>query len=253
MLYRPIIWLLVGAVLIPLALVVSLTWLPSSIAEAQAYGAAGACKEPILNGSGCWTEISAVETGTEIVPHKRSAEYYVHLQDDFGQQRVLVFYRRAFDQLRPGQLVSARFWNGYVALIHVPGQDDLVSEDEPGTTVGYALLLALFTLLIGAIFFLGGLGVHREYGSWTRSVPGEDFGSDMFDAVPPPARPWVAGLVGIGLVTIVGALIAHLIFGAPLVPAILLCAGLGALLWAWALFHRVRSIAQRRSLPRKPR
>lgn len=121
---KPITGLAVGAVLIPLGLAISLTWLPSSIADALAYQAAGACKEPIPNGSRCWTEVSAVETRTEVVRHSKSSSYYVDLEDGFGTQRVEVTKTSLFEALQPAARVSARFWNGSVAIGSTsPGYD----------------------------------------------------------------------------------------------------------------------------------
>lgn len=237
---KPVTGVVVGAVLIPLGLAISLTWLPASIADALAYNAAGACQEPIPNGSGCWTEMNAVETGTEAVRRGKSISHYVDLEDDFGTQRVEVRNTSAFQSLEPGQSVSVRFWKGSVVVIHVPGHGDLLSEGEPGTTAGFALLVVLGTILFGGIFFLGGLGVHRDQGSWTRSVSRDEFGKELFDAVAPPARRWVQALFTIGLAAVVGPLFAHGLFGAPVLPAVLVCAGLGALVWAWILRHRSR-------------
>lgn len=234
--------------LVPLGLVMSLTWLPSSIADAIAYGGAGACKESIPNGSGCWTEISAVVTGTKVVPHRRSDSYYVDLEDDFGQQHVEVVHNNVFDDLRATQSVSARFWKGEVTLLHVPGAGDLTSENEPGTKAGWAALAVAITLLFGGIFFLGAVGVHRDRRSWTVSVSRDEFGRDMVDAVAPAARRWLEAILMVALVAIFGAIFAHAIFGASILSAALVCTGLGALLWAWSLHHRARmALAKRNS------
>jgi hypothetical protein len=237
---RPITGLVLGSVLVPLGLVFSLTWLPSSVADAFAYGAAGACKEAVPNGSGCWTEVSAVVTGTKVVPHRRSDSYYVDLEDDFGHQHVEVAHSHVFDGLQPPQAVSARFWKGDVTLLHVPGAGNLTSESEPGTKAGWAAVSVAAILLFGGVFFLGALGVHRDRRSWTVSVSRYEFGRDMVDAVAPAARRWVEAVLIIGLIGIFGAILAHAVFGASILFAALVCTGLGALLWAWSLHHRAR-------------
>ncbi|HET9849234.1 MAG TPA: hypothetical protein VFR68_11835 [Candidatus Dormibacteraeota bacterium] len=250
---KPVIGLVLGSVLIPLGLVLSFTWLPSSIAEATSYADAGPCKEPIPNGNRCWTEVGAVVKGTEVVHHSKSSSYYVDLQDDFGTQRVEVAPNGTFDALRPAQTVSARFWRGNVALIHVQGADDLTSESEPGTQLGWAIMAVVATLLAGSVFFLGALGVHRVERSWTVSVTRAEYGEDMLDAVAPPARRWLQAILVIASLGFCGGVLAHAIFGAALIPAGLISAGMGALLSAWLLHHQVRTSPARRQPGRKHR
>ena len=250
---RPVTGLVLGSVFIPLGLVLSFTWLPSSIAEATSYANAGPCKEPIPNGDRCWTEVGAVVKGTDVVHHSKSSSYYVDLQDDFGSQHIEVAYNATFDALRPAQTVSARFWKGDVALIHLPGADDLTSESEPGTQLGWAIMAVIGTLLAGSVFFLGALGVHRVEGSWTVSVSRAEYGEDMLDTVAPPARRWLQAIVLILFLGLGGAVFAHAIFGAALIPAGLVSAGMGALLSAWLLHHQVRTSLARPEPGRKPR
>jgi hypothetical protein len=238
---RPITGLVLGSVLIPLGLGISLTWLPSSVADAFEYGAATACREPAANGSGCWTEVSAVVTGTQIYARPRgNSNWVVDLTDQYGRQRPQVAHRGIFNRLTPGEPVSVRFWKGRVVLIHVPGGDDLPTDTEPGRQIGMASLATVFTLLAGSVFFLGALGVHRDRRSWTVSVSRYEFGRDMVDAVAPAARRWVEAVLIIGLIGIFGAILAHAVFGASILFAALVCTGLGALLWAWSLHHRAR-------------
>lgn len=244
---KPVTGAVIGSVLVPLGLVLSLTWLPSSIADALSYGAAGPCKEPIPNGAGCWTEVTAVVTGTSVVHHSKHDDWIVNLDDDFGRQEVIVNHSSVFDDLRPLASVSARFWHGSVVLVHVPGRGDLTTEDEPGTKAGWAMLVTAFTLLGGAVFLLGALGVHRDKGSWTRSVTRDEFGTDMFDAIAPPARRWVQAIVALAFFGIFGATLAYAFFGAPIIPSALVVVGLSALAWAWSLHHRARVVLSRRA------
>ena len=244
---KPVTGAVIGSVLVPLGLILSLTWLPSSVADALSYGWAGPCKEPIRNGSGCWTEVTAVVTGTSIVHRSKHDDWIVNLDDDFGRQQVIVNHSGVFDDLRPLVSVSARFWNDSVVLIHVPGHGDLTTDDEPGTKAGWAMVITAFTLLGGAVFFLGALGVHRDKGSWTRSVSRDEFGEDMFDAIAPPARRWAQAIVVLALVGIIGATLAFAWLGVPIIPSALVCVGLAALVWAWSLHHRARIALLRRA------
>lgn len=251
---RPITGLVLGSVLVPLGLVISLTWLPSSVADAFEYGAAGACKEAVPNGSGCWTEVSAVVTGTQIYARPRgNTNWVVDLTDQFGRQRPQVAHRDGFHRLTSGEPVSVRFWKGRVVLIHVPGGDDLPTDNEPGRQIGMASLTTVFTVLAGSVFFLGALGVHRHARSWTRSVSRDAWNEDLFDAVAPPARLWAEAIFLIGFVSLVVTTIAWGWFDLPLLPVAAVTLGLTALGWTWLLHHRARSVMEQRSLPRKPR
>lgn len=251
---RPITGLVLGSVLIPLGLGISLTWLPSSIADAVAYNAAGACTEPVPDGSGCWTEVGALVAQTHIYPRPRgNSNWVVELTDQFGRQRTQVAHRNAFNRLTPGEPVTARFWRGRVILIHVPGSDDLPTDNEPSRQMGIASLTAVFIMLAGSVFFLGALGVHRHGRSWTRSVSRDEWNKDLFDAVAPPARLWAEAIFLIGFVSLVVTTIAWMWFDLPLLPLAAVTVGVAALGWGWLLHHRARTVMERRSLPPKPR
>jgi hypothetical protein len=251
---RPITGLVLGSVLIPLGLGISLTWLPSSVADAFEYGAATACPEPAANGSGCWTEVSAVVNETHVYPRLRgNSNWVVDLTDQFGRQRPQVAHRDVFNRLTPGEPVTVRFWKGRVALIHVPGSNDLPTDNEPDRQIGMASLTTVFTVLAGSVFFLGALGVHRHARSWTRSVSRDAWSDDLFDAVAPPARLWAEAIFLIGFVSLVMTTIAWGWFDLPLLPVAAITLGFTALGWGWLLHHRARTVMERRSLPRKPR
>lgn len=250
---KPVTGLVVGALFVMLGLVIGLTWLPLSIADALSYGAAGPCKEPIPNGSGCWTEVSAIVTSTNVVHRGKGVACYVHLEDQFGQQRIGMAHSSDCGQLQSGQSVTARFWEGDVAAIRVPGGPELPAETEPGTQAGFAFLIAAFVLLFGTAFFLGALGVHRDQGSWTRSVARDEFGNEMWDAVAPPARRWVQAIFAIALVALFGSAFGYAFLGAPIIPTALVCAGMAALVWTWSLHHRARAAVGSGNLPSNPR
>ena len=250
---KPVTAVVIGSVLIPVGLVMALTWLPSSIADALRYGSAGPCKEPIPNGSGCWTEVTAVVTGTREIPRSKHTDWVVGLEDDFGQQQVTVTHRSVFHDLVPSQSVSARFWEGQVALIHIPGRGDLPTEEEPGNKAGFATLTTAFVLLFGAFFFVGGLGVHRARASWTRSVDRDELGRDIFDMVAPPVQRWIVAIFVLAVFGIFGAVLAYAWFGAPIFSSALVSMGLGALLWAWSLHHRARTALASGKTGRKSR
>jgi hypothetical protein len=251
---KPVTGLVLGSVVFTVGLVTGLTWVPASVADAIEYGPAGPCQRPTANGSGCWTEVSAVVTGTHVYLHPRgNSNWVVDLTDEFGLQHPQVAHRDVFNHLTVGESVSARFWKGRVALIHVPGSDELPTDNDPGRQVGFATLVAVFSLLSGLIFFLGALGVHRHAGSWTRSASRAEWSADLFDAVNPPARRWLEAIILIPLVGLAPAVLAWGWFDLPLVPAAAVGLGLAALGWAWLRHHRARSVMERRSLPRKAR
>jgi hypothetical protein len=249
---KPITGLVLGTAGIAFGLWAGLAWVPSSIADLIEYGKAGACKEPVANGSGCWTEVSAVITGTHVFPHARgNSTWVVDLTDKFGAQRPKVAHRSVFNRLASGQPVTVRFWKGWVAIIHIPGGDDLPTDQEPGRQLGIASLTAIFTLLAGLVIFLGGLGVHRHAGSWTRSVAREDWSNDLFDLVAPPARLWFQATVAILFVSLGATTAAWIWFDVPLLPAAAVSLGLAALAWAWLLHHRARAVMPRMNAHRK--
>lgn len=251
---RPITGLVLGSVVFMVGLVTGLTWVPASVADAIEYGPAGPCQQPTANGSGCWTEVNAVVTGTHVYLRPRgNSSWVVDLTDEFGLQHPQVAHRDVFNHLSAGESVSARFWKGRVALIHVPGSNELPTDDDPGRQVGFATLVAMFSLLAGLIFFLGALGVHRHAGSWTRSVSRAEWSEDLFDAVNPPARRWLEAIILIPLVGLTPAVLVWAWFDVPLVPAAAVGLGLAALGWAWLLHVRARSVMGQRSFPRKPR
>jgi len=250
---RPVTGLVLGLILIPLGLVLSLIWLPSSIADALSYGSAHQCAEPIPNGPGCWSEVSAVVTKTEVVSGRYTTRHYVDLRDDFGSQEVEVLPGSSFDDLRSGDTVSARFWKGEVALIHVPEATDLATASHPSQNMGIALAAAAATLLFGGLFFLGALGVHRYQGSWTVSLSGSKYDEHMFDAVAPPVRRWLEGTSIIAFAALAGGVLANANFGTAIFPGVLVSAGLAALAWASWLHHRARKAWKRGKSPSKPR
>lgn len=251
---KPVTGAVIGSVLVPLGLVLGLTWLPSSAADALSYGAAAACKQPVANGAGCWTEVRAVVTGTSVVHRSKHDDWIVSLDDDFGRHQTTVNHNgRVFDGLTASESVTARFWRGNVVLIHVRGSGDLTTDNDPGTQVGWALVATVFTLLGGALFLMGAIGVHRRDGSWTRSVPRDEFGRDMFDTLAPPARRWVQAVFVLLFIGVAGGVLAYAIFGAPLLQSVLVCVGLGALLWAWNMHHRARMAFSGGSAPKSTR
>jgi hypothetical protein len=251
---KPVTGLVFGAAMTTLGLAVGLMWVPSSVVDAIEYGSAEVCQEPSANGSGCWTEVSAVVTGTHDNPRRRgNSTWVVDLSDQFGHQHPQVAHRSVFKHLTPGEPVSVRFWKGRVVLLHVPGVDDLPTDDEPGRQLGIASLVTVFTLLCGVVFFLGAFGVHRHAGSWTRSVSRTAWSDDLFDALAPPARLWAEAIFLISFVGLVVTTIAWGWFDLPLLPVAAVTLGFTALGWAWLLHHRARMVMERRSLPRKPR
>jgi hypothetical protein len=90
--------------------------------------------------------------------------------------------------------------------------------------------------------FLGALGVHRHSGSWMRSVTRAAWSEDLFDMVAPPARLWFQAICFILFGGLAATPIAWVWFDAPLVPAAALSFGLAALVWAWSLHHRARTV-----------
>jgi hypothetical protein len=247
---KPVTGLALGSLMFTVGLVTGLTWMPSSIADAIAYGSAAACQEPAANGSGCWTEVGAVVTGTHVVPRVRgNSDWVVELSDQFGTQRPQVAHREDFNHLTPGEPVSVRFWKGQVALIRIPGGGDLPTDNEPGRQVGFASLVALFSLLGGLIFFLGAVGVHRHSGSWTLSVSRAEWSDDLFDAVSPPARRWLEAIILIPLVGLAPAFLVWAWFDVPLVPAAAVGLGFTSLGWSWLLHVRARQVMRWHTLP----
>ena len=250
---KPVTGLVIGALFLILGLVIGLTWLPFSVANALSYGAAGPCREPIPDGSGCWTEVSAIVTSTNVVRRGKGVVCYVQLEDQFGQERVAMARSGDCGQLQSGQSVTARFWKGDVALIRAPGGAELPAESDPGIQAGFAFLVAAFVLLFGTAFFVGALGVHRDQGSWSRTVPRDEFGREMWDAVAPPARRWLEAIFAIGLVALFGSAFAYAFLGVPVIPTALVCAGMAALVWTWSLHYRARAAVSSGSLPSNPR
>ncbi len=251
---KPVTGLVLGSVVFTVGLVTGLTWVPAAVADAIEYGPAGACQQPTANGSGCWTEVGAVVTGTHIDPRPRgNSNWVVDLNDEFGRQRPQVAHREVFNHLTAGGSVSVRFWKGRVALIHVPGAGDLPTDDEPGRQLGIASLSTVFAVLGGLVVFLGALGVHRHSGSWMRSVTRAEWSDDLLDMVAPPARLWFQAICFILFGGLAATTIAWVWFDAPLVPAAAVSFGLAALGWAWSLHHRARTVMEGRHLPRKPR
>lgn len=250
---RPVTGLVIGSILIPVGLVLSLIWLPSSIADALSYGSAHQCTQTVPNDAGCWSEVLAVVTKTEVLSGRYSTRYYVDLRDDFGSQEVEVLPGATFDNLRSGDAVSARFWKGEVALIHVPGAKDLTTTSHPTQNMGIALVAVAATLLFGGLFFLGALGVHRYQGSWTVSMSGRKYDEHMFDAVAPPIRRWLEGTSIIAFAALAGGVLANANLGTAIVPGVLVSAGLAALAWAWWLHHRAWRAWNRGKSRSKPR
>ncbi|MDQ6714262.1 MAG: hypothetical protein M3Z28_13905 [Candidatus Dormibacteraeota bacterium] len=251
---KPVTGLVLGSVAFTVGLVSGLTWVPASVADAIEYGPAGACQQPTANGSGCWSEVSGVVTGTHVVPRYRgNSNWVVDLSDGFGRQHPKVAHRDVFNHLTPGEPVSVRFWKGRVALIQVPGAGDLPTDDEPGRQLGIASVSTAFVVLAGLVVFLGALGVHRHSGSWMRSVSRAQWSEDLFDMVAPPVRLWFQAICFILFSGLAFATIAWLWFDVPLLAAAAASFGLAALCWAWSLHHRARTAMQKRSLPRKPR
>lgn len=251
---KPVTGLVLGSLVFTVGLVAGLTWVPASVADAIEYAPAGACQQPTANGSGCWTEVGAVVTGTHINPRpKGNSNWVVDLTDEFGLQHPQVAHRDVFNQLTAGEAVSVRFWKGGVALIHVPGGGDLPTDNEPGRQLGIASLATIFFLLCGVVFFLGALGVHRHAKSWTRSVSRDEWSEDLFDAVAPAARLWAEAIFLILFVSLVATTIAWVWLDVPLLPAAAVSLGLAALGWAWLLHVRARSVMHRARLPRKSR
>jgi hypothetical protein len=250
---RPITGLILGAILIPFGLALALLWLPAAIADAGRYDSAPACTKPAANASGCWSEIPAVVTKTEVLSGRYTTRHYVDLRDDFGTQEVEVLPSATFDILHSSQEVSARFWKGDVALIRVPGEEDLITSSHPGENVGTAFAAAAGVLLAGLVLFLGALGVHRYEGSWTVHVPGGEYDKHQFDLVAPPARRWLEGGSIIVFAGLVGGLWSNEYLATPIIPGAFVGAGLAALAWSWWLHHRARK-ARSRGKPRpKPR
>ena len=251
---KPVTGLVLGSVVFTVGLVTGLTWVPASVADAIEYGQAGACQQPTANGSGCWTEVGAVVTGTHVNPRPRgNSNWVVDLTDEFGIQHPQVAHRAVFNQLTPGESVSVRFWKGRVALIHVPTADDLPTDNEPGRQLGIASLSTIFAVLGGLVVFLGALGVHRHSGSWMRSVNRAQWSEDLFDMVAPPARLWLQATFFILFVGLAATTIAWGWFDVPLLPAAAITLGLTTLGWAWLLHHRARTAMEGRPFPRKAR
>jgi hypothetical protein len=251
---KPVTGLVLGSVVFTVGLVTGLTWVPASVADAIEYGPAGPCQQPAANGSGCWTEVSAVVAGTHVNPRPRgNSNWVVDLTDGFGIQHPQVAHRDVFNHLTAGESVSVRFWKGRVAVIHVPSADDLPTDDEPGRQLGIASLSTVFAVLGGLVVFLGALGVHRHSGSWMRSATRAEWSEDLFDVVSPPARRWLEAIILIPLVGLAPAFLVWAWFDVPLVPAAAVGLGFAALGWAWVFHVRARALMRQRSLPRKPR
>ncbi len=240
---KPITGLAVGSLCLLAGLVSGLAWMPSSLLDAVAYNAAGPCKEPAPDGAGCWSEIHAMVIRTEILPQPRSRNFWVVvIIDGFGQQRFEVAHRDVFKTLGEGDTVVARFWKGSVALVHVPGRDDLPTENEPGTQLGTASLVAVFSLLGGLVFFLGALGLHRRAGSWTVSVSRDEWRDQLFDVVASPAHRWLQAIFIILPVGLGPAALVWFLFDVPLLPAAAVGLGFATLGWWWLLHIRARQM-----------
>lgn len=232
-----------GGLLIPTGLATAVFWLPAAIADGMAFGHARACSEPNVRSVTCWTDVAAVVQGTRIVHHRKYDDWVVDLSTDYGLWHPIVAHRDSFNQLNSGDQVTARLWHGKVVLIRAAGRADLPTEDDPGHQVGVATMVTLFVLLFGAVFFLGGLGIHRRYGSWTRSVDRTEWGSDIYYGLPGPAQRWGAAVMVLIFLAVAGGFLAWMVFGADMLAGALVGAGFGALLWAWALHHRARTLA----------
>lgn len=251
---RPITGLLLGSVLIPSGLLLAMTWVPSSISDRSAYSQASSCSSPDVRARSCWTETPATVTATRVFHHRRgNDDWEVDLKDDFGAQVVDVAHQSTFNQLAAGDQVVARFWNGNIVLLHVSGAADLPTDEEPGRQVIIAILCAVFVLFCGAIFFLGELGLHRHHGTWTYSASRSEWSASLFDAVGSRLRLWLESIIVIGFFTLGIAGIAWSAFDVPILPATLVCLGLGALGWAWLLHQRARMVMEGRAPGEKRR
>ena len=251
---RPITGLVLGSVLIPSGLLIGMTWVPSSMTDRAAYSQASSCTSPDIRSRACWTETPATVTATRVIHHYRGNEdWEVALNDAFGDQLVDVAHQSTFNQLGTGSHVVARFWNGKVVVLHVNGAADLPTDEEPGRQVIIAILCAIFVLICGGVFFLGGLGLHRHEGNWTYSASRSEWSESLFDALGPRLRLWLEAAFVIGFFTLCFAGIAWFAFDVPIVPATLVCLGLGALGWAWALHERARRLMQGRAYRSKRR
>jgi hypothetical protein len=251
---RPITSLAVGAVLLPVGLVIGLAWVPAAAADRTAYDASTACATPNIAARNCWTEVPATVTKTQVLPRRRgNSDWNVWVTDQFGSQSVNVAHRSAFDRLHPGEGISARFWAGRLILLRVAGYEDQQTDDEPGRQLVIAIICGLFALLAGAIFFLGGIGLHRHQRSWMRTASRAEWDESIFDAVAPPLRSWLVFVFVVAFVGLTATTIAWAWFDIPPLPVALVTVGLAALGFAWLLHHRARMLLQGKAFRAKRR
>lgn len=240
--------------MIPVGLLIGLAWVPSSAADLSAYSASSACTTPNTASRTCWTEVPATVSKTVVVPRpKGNSDWRVLLTDQFGTQSVDVAHRSVFNRLTAGDEISARFWGGHLVLLCVPGDEDLPTDEEPGRQLAIAVICGIFALLAGAIFFLGGLGLHRYEGSWTLTASRSEWEENIFNVVAPSARRWLEFILVVSFVGLASTTIAYAWFDIPPLPVALVTVGLVALAYAWLLHHRARSELDNRKLRPKHR
>ena len=193
-------------------------------------------------------------TKTEIVPRpKGNSDWRVALTDQFGTQTVNVAHRSVFNRLTGGDEISARFWGGHLVLLRVPGDEDLPTDDEPGRQLVIAILCGAFCLICGAIFFLGGLGLHRYEGSWMVTASRSEWDENIFNVVAPPVRRWLEFILVVAFVGLAATTIAWAWLDIPPLPVALVTVGLCALGYAWLLHHRARMAMESGQFRRKHR
>jgi hypothetical protein len=79
---KPITSLAVGAVMIPIGLVIGLGWVPLSAADLATYSGATACTTPNIAARTCWTEVPATVSTTQIFYKSRgNSDWHVWLTD----------------------------------------------------------------------------------------------------------------------------------------------------------------------------
>ena len=251
---KPITSLAIGAVLVPVGLLIGFAWVPSAAADLSAYNGAVPCTTPTSAARTCWTEVSATVTKTEIVPRsKGNSDWRVSVTDQFGMQSVDVAHRSVFNRLTAGDEISARFWGEHLVLLRVPGDEDLPTDDEPGRQLVIAILCGAFCLLSGAIFFLGGLGLHRYEGSWMVTASRSEWDENIFNVVAAPARRWLEFILVVSFIGLASTTIAYGWFDIPPLPVALVTVGLCALGYAWLLHHRARTAMESDQFRRKHR
>ncbi|HVH65037.1 MAG TPA: hypothetical protein VM674_03305 [Candidatus Acidoferrum sp.] len=242
---RPITSLAVGAVLLPVGLVIGLAWVPAAAADRTAYDASTACATPNPAARTCWTEAPATVEKTEVVARLRgNSDWRVSVTDEFGDQTVNVAHRGVFNRLAAREGIAARFWGGHLVLLRIAGDEDLPTDDEPGRQLVIAIMCGFFVLLAGAIFFLGGIGLHRHQGSWMRTASRAEWDENIFDAVAPPWRRWFEFGFSVVFFTLASTAIAWGWFDIPPVPVALVTVGLAGLAYAWLLHYRARQVME---------